>query len=919
MTKISQYAKITTPDVDDLLVGTDVENNNATKNFSIKSVIDLITFPYLYEWIKSDQPLSLAKRKGDVLYSILDKYTGEEMTMSKVTGTPVVDGIIYFQLGSEYFKRNYTDINPMWFGAKGNGTDNDSAPLLAAINALSAKLTLKIKFNYNLGGASIVLPANVTLSFEGGSITNGSITLNNTTIAYENISSVLSNVVLTGTLTNDSLDVRLFGILPNNFLIDVTVIYNTKLVGLDVTLFFPKGNYYFTELHVTKNFFQIEGEESNDLEVRTVFHPFNTSQYYIIKIGGTKLALNNVAAPWAKNSSIMHIWFTTPSGFTGLNLPSDAPLTNINYRCSALILDKAQGGRYAINGHSLHNMPLLSIGNSYELYFDYIKMHGNHGKSDLPIIQVTNNYQQGGYISASVIHQLWTDIMVGPVFVMSGLAGMNEFMINNVYIEGTLEWEGETVTQATRFTRLTKNLPAFYSTVQNLVPMFYVGGVCSMTIGAMFINATDEEWKNSLDPVPTGWNTRSFFKLDTIASDIKIGSVSDGTYGQNMDLVGTASTAYRNTFNIASSSPEIAYYNNVQDNFDFISNTNNVSIVKLKPNYEYINDDFSFLLNAKFITNVGLSNFFGTPDEPLYDKFLKTRWDNYMISESGFYVEDSIIKIIGKVGIPTNAINIEYYDTNNTLLSTQNYTSSVIPNVVFKNEITLIKPVNYSYLKLVNKNTGYYLSIYSLTAGNTYLPISGGSLTGNLTLSAVPTSSIGSYDVLTRNTSTGVVEKKTSASFLGGVLTTGYVPVATGPNTLANGILQDNGTNVAIITNGLPFLNIANTTDFLNVGINATTSILNSNRGFDFITNNSTPVLKLRGTRALVNTATDNGVDSLQVGGRIEATQYKISALDTAPGASTGAGILGEIRYTADFIYVCIATNTWKRASLGTW
>ena len=97
MTKISQYAKITTPDVDDLLVGTDVENNNATKNFSIKSVIDLITFPYLYEWIKSDQPLSLAKRKGDVLYSILDKYTGEEMTMSKVTGTPVVDGIIYFQ------------------------------------------------------------------------------------------------------------------------------------------------------------------------------------------------------------------------------------------------------------------------------------------------------------------------------------------------------------------------------------------------------------------------------------------------------------------------------------------------------------------------------------------------------------------------------------------------------------------------------------------------------------------------------------------------------------------------------------------------------------------------------------------------------------------------------------------------------
>jgi len=47
MTKISQYPEITTPDVDDLLVGTDVENSNATKNFTIQSIIDLVpTAPY---------------------------------------------------------------------------------------------------------------------------------------------------------------------------------------------------------------------------------------------------------------------------------------------------------------------------------------------------------------------------------------------------------------------------------------------------------------------------------------------------------------------------------------------------------------------------------------------------------------------------------------------------------------------------------------------------------------------------------------------------------------------------------------------------------------------------------------------------------------------------------------------------------
>jgi hypothetical protein len=44
MTKISQYQEVVLPDVDDLLIGTDVENgNNATKNFSIQSIVDLVS------------------------------------------------------------------------------------------------------------------------------------------------------------------------------------------------------------------------------------------------------------------------------------------------------------------------------------------------------------------------------------------------------------------------------------------------------------------------------------------------------------------------------------------------------------------------------------------------------------------------------------------------------------------------------------------------------------------------------------------------------------------------------------------------------------------------------------------------------------------------------------------------------------
>jgi hypothetical protein len=43
-----------------------------------------------------------------------------------------------------------------------------------------------------------------------------------------------------------------------------------------------------------------------------------------------------------------------------------------------------------------------------------------------------------------------------------------------------------------------------------------------------------------------------------------------------------------------------------------------------------------------------------------------------------------------------------------------------------------------------------------------------------------------------------------------------------------------------------------------------------------------------------------------------------ITALNVAPASASAAGTLGEIRYTADYIYVCTATNTWKRTALST-
>tara|TARA_R110000803_G_C11839877_1_gene304434 strand:+ start:332 stop:589 length:258 start_codon:yes stop_codon:yes gene_type:complete len=43
MSKISTYASIQAPSIDDKLIGTDIENENLTKNFTIDSILNLLS------------------------------------------------------------------------------------------------------------------------------------------------------------------------------------------------------------------------------------------------------------------------------------------------------------------------------------------------------------------------------------------------------------------------------------------------------------------------------------------------------------------------------------------------------------------------------------------------------------------------------------------------------------------------------------------------------------------------------------------------------------------------------------------------------------------------------------------------------------------------------------------------------------
>lgn len=40
---------------------------------------------------------------------------------------------------------------------------------------------------------------------------------------------------------------------------------------------------------------------------------------------------------------------------------------------------------------------------------------------------------------------------------------------------------------------------------------------------------------------------------------------------------------------------------------------------------------------------------------------------------------------------------------------------------------------------------------------------------------------------------------------------------------------------------------------------------------------------------------------------------------NSAPATSSSAGVAGAIRFDSDYVYVCVANNTWKRSALTSW
>lgn len=110
---------------------------------------------------------------GNVVYGLLDSYTGDVVSFTKVTAKPGggsytnadIDGVIIRKKGAFFFKRNYYDaVNVAWFGVVAGVADNTIA-LQAAFN--SGNYNFHIPFDVIITGLTITNKSNITITCDG--------------------------------------------------------------------------------------------------------------------------------------------------------------------------------------------------------------------------------------------------------------------------------------------------------------------------------------------------------------------------------------------------------------------------------------------------------------------------------------------------------------------------------------------------------------------------------------------------------------------------------------------------------------------------------------------------------------------------------------------------------------------------------
>lgn len=705
--------------------------------------------------IKSNESISLAKRKGDVLYDILDQYTGEEITLSKTTGTPTVDNIIYFQSGTEYFKRNFTKLNPYMFGAKADGINNDTSALQAAINFSSANnVILELKGNFLSNTLTISddieletvckiqsIIDNDILIIDGAKVNHtGSLTLRGFTRNTLNRGIILKNGVLNSTFDKVYISNTGLGI-------DYEASGNNNIVAwnlLDIRLTSSSASTTFT-----KGAFVSNTTLYNIGEITTIL-PISVNMGTII-INGEVYPI--VAKPFTVNTYYVGNFYNLPSTgtlyhYVGGGIIHRKHSDNGAVEYKTLRLASIAGSSITVQslyGVTVNGGEIEGCGTNvvvggifmnganpetiYSIRSLFEGLHTEANDANKPFIYTLKNSMVTfkGCVMGNGI------VVGAPETGTNFQSGYGTDRTSNYYY-GRPNEDFPTIRPNDPTFKVYKDLTTgsvVYLELRDLIPMMSYAGdlrvnyVCQGEYNMLNIPVGQTR---TLRVTPLGWNT-----------------LNGGTAYEDIVVTGIAGIKeYKITFLLVDKN--FTYYIN-KDQADFALNDDVVHIT---------GDTMTGALAATGLTSQGnviaAESLFGKYTQltdPTSSNFINSGSD----TEGSFFNSNASYRFQTQAG--ANLLNINK-DTGNI-----NVIGDFITGLDLRARYSRLTDIaTGNFLNSGADATGGFINSSTNTrflTNNSYIPLT---LSGQtLIIGYQPTTSAGTYDILTRNTSTGIVEK----------------------------------------------------------------------------------------------------------------------------------------------------------------
>lgn len=286
----------------------------------------------------------------------------------------------------------------------------------------------EIRYDFDLNGATINLPANSVLQFVGGSIKNGTLNGNNTVIEADSNAVIFDSVVIEGTWDVEHIYDLWFAFNTSPSYISNQIITNILALSNDDvynTIHFDADRTYYFEL-------PYKGKTNLGDDVRPDYWLLNTSDYDFLRIftgftSNTHLIVNNTIQMLPTNQGAYNIFFIENkeniqiSGIGSINGDAKDHLYTDPFVAGS---DYFGEWGYIFNVRSCNNVEFRDITLKYA-FGDCISFS-------------TANYNNNGVLVAGVST---SNVIVDNVKIIyarrNGISlGGKNYSINNVYFEG---------------------------------------------------------------------------------------------------------------------------------------------------------------------------------------------------------------------------------------------------------------------------------------------------------------------------------------------------------------------------------------------------------------------------------------------------------------------------------------------------